>query len=63
MVTVAREMAPERVRFITMALLFFANAVVETSNEVVATSGFISNLSYYTPEVHQASGVIPPALR
>jgi AAA family ATP:ADP antiporter len=27
-----------------MALLFFANAVVETSNEVVATSGFISNL-------------------
>ncbi len=34
----------ERIRFITIALLFFANVVVETSNEVVATSGFISNL-------------------
>ena len=44
MVTMAREMVSERIRFITMALLFFANAVVETSNEVVATSGFISNL-------------------
>ena len=34
----------ERVRFVTMALLFFANTVVETSNEVVSTSGFISNV-------------------
>src|SRR5262245_25132191 len=44
MATVIQETVSERVRFITMALLFFANAVVETSNEVVATSGFISKL-------------------
>ena len=44
MTTASVETAGERARFITMALLFFANAVVETSNEVVATSGFISNL-------------------
>jgi len=44
MVAASREMASESVRFITMALLFFANAIVETSNEVVATSGFINNL-------------------
>jgi AAA family ATP:ADP antiporter len=34
----------ERIRFVTMALLFFANAVVETSNEVASTSGFISHV-------------------
>jgi ATP:ADP antiporter, AAA family len=34
----------ERVRFVTMALLFFANAVVEASNEVASTSGFISHV-------------------
>jgi AAA family ATP:ADP antiporter len=34
----------ERVRFITMAFLFFANALVETSNEVASTSGFISHV-------------------
>jgi hypothetical protein len=28
----------ERAQFITMSLPFFANAAVETSNEVVATS-------------------------
>jgi AAA family ATP:ADP antiporter len=44
MATAAREIANERIRFITLALLFFAHAVVGASNEVVATSGFISNL-------------------
>src|SRR5215212_6072896 len=34
----------ERVRFVTMAFLFFANAVVEASNEVASTSGFISHV-------------------
>src|SRR5215470_1548154 len=34
----------ERIRLVTMALLFFANAVVETSNEVASTSGFISHV-------------------
>jgi ATP:ADP antiporter, AAA family len=34
----------ERMRFVTMALLFFANAVVEASNEVASTSGFISHV-------------------
>ncbi len=34
----------ERIRFVTMTLLFFANAVVETSNEVASTSGFISHV-------------------
>jgi len=34
----------ERIRFVTMASLFFANAVVETSNEVASTSGFISHV-------------------
>ena len=34
----------ERIRFVTMALLFFANAVVETSNEAASTSGFISHV-------------------
>ncbi len=36
--------ASERARFFTMALLFFADAIVEASNEVIGTSGFISNL-------------------
>src|SRR5678815_1340188 len=33
----------ERARLVTIALLFFANAVVETSNEVASTSGFIGH--------------------
>ncbi|MFN7928120.1 MAG: hypothetical protein U0Y68_09265 [Blastocatellia bacterium] len=36
--------ASERAPFFTMALLFFADAIVEASNEVIGTSGFISHL-------------------
>ncbi len=34
----------ERARFITLGLLLFINSLVQESNEVVATSGFVSNV-------------------
>ncbi|GIV97445.1 MAG: hypothetical protein KatS3mg057_2102 [Herpetosiphonaceae bacterium] len=39
----ARIQPGERARFVTLALLLFINALVESSNEVIATSGFISD--------------------
>src|SRR5262245_31661493 len=35
----------ERIQFVTIASLFFANAMVETSNETASTNGFISHVS------------------
>jgi ATP/ADP translocase len=34
----------ERARFVTLGLLLFINSLVQESNEVVATSGFVSNV-------------------
>jgi AAA family ATP:ADP antiporter len=41
---VPRDTPGERVWLLTLAVLFFAGSMVEASNEVVATSGFISHL-------------------
>ncbi len=44
MTSIARIRPEERVRWVLLALLFFMNAVVVESNDVVATSGFVSNV-------------------
>jgi ATP/ADP translocase len=41
---ISRVRPEERVRWVLLALLFFMNAVVAESNDVVATSGFVSNV-------------------
>jgi len=39
-----RIMPDERGRFLLLAVLFFLNSMILESNEVVATSGFISSI-------------------
>jgi type IV secretory pathway VirB3-like protein len=44
MASISRILPNERGRFFLLAFLFFVNAMILESNEVVATSGFISNV-------------------
>lgn len=41
---IPRVLPGERARFVTLGLLLFINSLVQESNEVVATSGFVSNV-------------------
>lgn len=41
---IPRLLPGERARFVTLGLLLFLNSLVQESNEVVATSGFVSNV-------------------